>query len=145
MGMMDYLLGKSVGRDEGRNQADDSARIAAEGSADVARIHAAQSQDAALAIALALKNTREELAVTRKRFYKERKERFEWQKTAEARKLSLNERGVSDEAIYADQKRILNDPSRKEAMIRFLDRESAMIDAEFETPSSNQQNATSMQ
>lgn len=141
MGMMDYLIGKSVGRGEGQNNVDNRARV----DADIARIDAAQSQDAALAIALALKNTREELAVTRKRFYKERKERFEWQKTAEARKLSLNERGVSDEAIYADQKRILNDPSRKDAMIRFLDKESAMIDAEFETPSSDQQNAASTQ
>ena len=133
VGMFDYLIGKSVGRDEGRNSVDNRARA----DADVARINASQSQDAALAIALALRNTREELAVMRKRFYREREKRFSWQRTAEARRLSLNERGVSVETIYAEQNRILNDPSRKDAIVQFLKRESAKIDAEFETPSSS--------
>jgi hypothetical protein len=127
MGVMDYLIGKNVGREESRNNVDNRSRV----DAEIARCHAAQSQDAALAIALALKNTREELAVTKKRFFKERQERKNWQKTAEFRKLSLLNHGLTEEQIYAEQNQFFTDKEVNGRTNQKINAESAELDAEF--------------
>ena len=134
MGMMDYLIGKNVGREEARNSPDSGAAHHAEMDAIQARGTADQAQNTALAIALALKQTREELAITKKRFYKERRERFAWQRTAELRKLSLVERGATLAEIQADQCRIVTLPGVEEELQARLKKESNEIDAEFEDP-----------
>jgi len=134
MGMMDYLIGKNVGREEARNSPDSGAAHRAEMDAIQAQSTADQAQNTALAIALALKQTREELEVTRKRFYREREKRFSWQRTAELRKLSLVERGATFDDIMADQSRIARLPGVQDDLVARLEKESAKIDAEFEAP-----------
>lgn len=131
MGMMDYLIGKNVGREEARNSPDSGAAHHAEMDAIQARSTADQAQNTALAIALALKQTREELGVMRKRFYKERQKRLNWQVTAEARKLSLLKHGLTDDQILAEQRDILADTNLRVLIDQKADAETAKIDAEF--------------
>lgn len=141
MGMMDYIIGKNVGREEGRNSPDSGAAHRAEIDAIQARGAADQAQDAALAIAMALKQTREELATVRKRFYRERRERRGWQRTAELRKLSLMEKaGMSANDVYDDQDRVSKLPGVSEHMNQFLDGEDKEIDADTIVSSTNTAN-----
>ncbi len=138
MGVMDYLIGKGAGRNEGRVESYDKGKhyaemdaIASRGEAEVAQINAQQSQTAALAIAIELRNTREELAITRKRFFKERQKRKGWQKSAEFRKLSLLNRGVTEEQIYAEQDQFSADKEINGRTNQKIDAVSAELDAEF--------------
>ncbi|MCR2829398.1 hypothetical protein NR402_03755 [Acidithiobacillus ferrooxidans] len=132
MGMMDYIIGKNVGREEARNSQDSGAAHRAEMDAIQSQGTADQAQNTALAIAIALKQTREELGIMRKRFYREREKRFSWQRTAELRKLSLVERGATLADIKADQDRIVMLPGVQDDLVARLEKESAKIDAEFE-------------
>ena len=134
MGMMDYLIGKNVGREEARNSPDSGAAHHAEMDAIQARSTADQAQNTALAIALALKQTREELAITKKRFYRERNERRAWQQTAEFRKLSLLKRGLTEEQVFAEQDEfyaLSNESELRKGIAKSIDAESAEIDAEM--------------
>ena len=143
MGMMDYIIGKNVGREEARNSQDSGAAHRAEMDAIQARGTADQAQNTALAIAIALKQTREELEVTRKRFYRERRERRGWQRTAEFRKLSLMEKaGMTADDVYEDQDRVSDLPGVSEHMKQFLDGQDKEIDTDTIGTSTDATNAT---
>lgn len=133
MGIMDFLVGKEIGTQQARNkqQNADTAVRRARHDADVAEMQVDYSHNAALAIAIELKNTREELAITRKRFFKERQERKNWQKTAEFRKLSLLNHGLTEEQIYAEQNQFFTDKEVNGRTNQKIDAESAELDAEF--------------
>ena len=135
MGMMDYIIGKNVGREEARNSQDSGAAHRAEMDAIQARGTADQAQNTALAIAIALKQTREELEVTRKRFYRERQDRMAWRKAAEFRKLSLLKHGLTEEQIYAEQRELSADVGINTMTDKKILDETAKIDAEFENRS----------
>ncbi|WP_215843282.1 hypothetical protein HHS34_005675 [Acidithiobacillus montserratensis] len=147
MGIMDFLVGKEIGTQQARNkqQNADTAVRRARHDADVAEMQVDYSHNAALAIAVELKNTREELAITRKRFFKERQERKAWRKTAEFRKLSLLNHGLTEEQIYAEQDMFDNNPEIDGRTDRIIDSDTAKIDAEFlDNNTSNPSNNLSM-
>lgn len=127
MGMMDYLIGKNVGRTEGKNQQDRAARLEA-----IQQRNAKISiQQDALALADALHSAREELTIMKKRFYREREARKTWQKGAEFRKLSLLKRGATESEMYAEQQEFYKTPELDNLVNEKINAESAKLDAEM--------------
>ena len=126
MGMMDYLIGKNVGQESGRvdtTQARDDAQRA-ESSARLSEIYASEAHDDAMMLAA-------QLNVMTKRFYRERRERRGWQRTAELRKLSLIEKaGMTADDVYEDQDRVSDLPGVSEHMKQFLDGQDKEIDTD---------------
>ncbi|MCR2829400.1 MAG: hypothetical protein ACYCQH_08375 [Acidithiobacillus ferrooxidans] len=123
MGMMDYIIGKNVGRESGR--ATDSAAVSnAQQDAHDAEIGEIQMQTQVYRL-IGTVNT------LTKRFTRERQERRNWQLTAEARKLSMKQMGMTEAQVIAKQKEILADPVLRAQIDRNLDAETAEIDAEL--------------
>lgn len=133
MGMMDYLIGKNVGRTEGKNSG------ASQADVDSAYAGAAETGALFWQIARQRDELQAENALLKKRFYREREKRYSWQRTAGMRKLSLNNRGVSDEQIYAEQGQFGNDPEFNAKNKAAAIREDELIDKEFIAPQSGSQ------
>lgn len=123
MGMMDYLIGKNVGRESGR--ATDSAAVSnARQDAHDAEIGEIQMQTQVYRLIGTVN-------MLTKRFTRERQERRGWQQTAEFRKLSLLKHGLTEEQIYAEQDEFYALPKESEVRKKIaekIDAESAQID-----------------
>ena len=116
MGMMDYLIGKNVGREEAKSS---------DSSAHNARIAELDMEAHAYRLAATVKTLT-------KRFTRERQERRGWQQTAEFRKLSLLKHGLTEEQIYAEQDEfyaLSQESEIRKKIAEKIDAESAEIDA----------------
>lgn len=125
MGMMDYLIGKNVGRTEGKNSG------ASQADVDSAYAGAAETGALFWQVVRQRDELQAENVLLKKRFYRERKERRMWQGAAEVRKLSLMKKNnMTPDEVYDEQAAIRSQPGMMDHIIEFVNKEDAEIDNE---------------